>query len=524
MSLHVYYDDEDIGVHDLTAYIRRDTLALTEQAEEGSVGISTITFDDPDMILNFDGHRPLFILEDEDTTGDTVFFFGYTYNQRIKRGPNILGRIWEVDVSDANALWQRRIMTGSDTKRGAETDVARMQWLLATNEATGFTDVATYVSTATTGAMDAAPYRGQTFSQVADDCAQVKGKNWFAFGAKSNLTAVKPPVYAWYGKDDLTTYSSPFTITNDPTLINESTVWAGDQEATLTRDVERIYWAVYMPYDGGAVYRTLAATAAHYAKRDFAAPSINVKSRAKAQARGDRMLTDLATPDLRLKLTVVKVPPAAVNGFKAGMRIQVQMTEMEEASFLGWWRIVSRTPQQVGDGTYYDVELELVFSGPYVAGGGGISPPDEAILYRTTGHMADAAPNVRTTGTGDLPPGGFPSAPLIGPFEYITDGTLWKGIRCLASGNVDVTASIGSAAVYSGAVTVTYSLLLNGVAIDTDSHAGSGFFNPTGHLSALGVAVVNGDEFTLEATNTLGNNTQIGAVAGEHSGLFVHAS
>jgi len=357
VSLHVFYDIPGTGVQDVTRFIRRDTLALNEKAEEGATGMAEITFDDPDMILDFNGHRRIWIIEDEDTTGDPLFFYGFTYNQTIKRGPDILGRIWIVEVSDANALWLRRIVTGPDSKRPDETDVARIQWLLGTNEATGFGDVTTYVSLATTGSMDENDYRGTVFGEIAEDCSLVKGKNYFAFAIGN-----PPVVYAWYGRDTLATYESPFTITNDPTLLLPigTTYWAGDQEASLRRDVERIYWACYLPFDGGAVYQTRAATAANYAKRDFAAPSVTVKRKARAAARAQRMLDDVDSPDLRLRVTVVKVPPASVNGFKAGMRIQVLMTEMEEAATLAWWRIVDRTCRQTGDGTYYDVELELV--------------------------------------------------------------------------------------------------------------------------------------------------------------------
>ena len=102
--------------------------------------MSTITFDDPDMdfdpravaqLVRARGHvrgRQLDALRRLDgRAGDRA------RGRRVELQP--LGRVWSVSHTDANTYWQMRVMVGQPTaNRPAETDVERMQWLLATNE------------------------------------------------------------------------------------------------------------------------------------------------------------------------------------------------------------------------------------------------------------------------------------------------------------------------------------------------------------------------------------------------------
>ena len=301
MSAQVYWRAFHTGTAEITSHFRTDTWKLSENAEEASQATSSITADDTDgsfgtlqMALNH--------IEVIDTAcpGDIVLWAGHITDLTDSRGDTVNSTQFACNTIDRNVAWSRRVMVGSDCNRSAETDVARMQWLLATSEAAAdFDDVTTYVSTASPVNMDAADYRGQPFQNIASDCAQASGKNYWA---QEMGTAIWSAIqtFAWYDFTTSTAYTGTCVVTNDSTLIDEATYWPASQDSTLLRDYSRVYSGGYMPFDGGATYRENASTASAYGRRDFIAPSYNVKSLTKAQARMDRMLTSMADPHLRV--------------------------------------------------------------------------------------------------------------------------------------------------------------------------------------------------------------------------------
>src|SRR6186713_1326186 len=138
VARHLYRNAEgDLEIQDR---VDRVGWEVKEAAEEGATPIVTITVDDPLSELDFVGHRRWLIRDDESEGDDDVIFSGYTGTQTIshKAGEhhNPLDRVWSIELVDVNTLWQRKVMTGSDCNRDAETDVERMQWLLASGEAT----------------------------------------------------------------------------------------------------------------------------------------------------------------------------------------------------------------------------------------------------------------------------------------------------------------------------------------------------------------------------------------------------
>lgn len=212
MTTRHFYLNASAVLEEMTSYVRRIGWEANEKAEEGAVGQWTIIVADPALTLDFKGWRRWLIVEDASTATDHVIFAGHVADQEISRGEGDdflpFGRVWTLAITDDNNRWARRVLRGTDCNRPAETDVARMQWLLGTDEVewgTYLTDVTTYVSTANPVNMDKADYRGQMVNQVVDDCAQASGKNWWITtiydGTGAYTDNANYAVAAWYGKD-----------------------------------------------------------------------------------------------------------------------------------------------------------------------------------------------------------------------------------------------------------------------------------------------------------------------------------
>lgn len=198
------YRDLDGTLHDMSAYAPRLLWTAQSKAEQGTYGSWSVTLDDPFSELDIIGHRHWFVEDDESEDADDIIFGGYTGaqtlarmegDQRRKYGP--LARVITVELFDGNAFLNRTVMKGEDCKRDPETDVERMQWLLATSEAGPLGDTTTYVQTTSPVNMDGVDYRGRYLGEIVADCAGASGKNWFVqwlkVGGVRTLTI-------WYGR------------------------------------------------------------------------------------------------------------------------------------------------------------------------------------------------------------------------------------------------------------------------------------------------------------------------------------
>ena len=339
MSAHHYYVNDAGDPEEITDRIQFDSWELTEHAEESSVATSSIIIDDPLMDLDeIRGNRGYYVTEDA-TGSEEMLWYGYFADQTIERGIYPLGREWHINVVDANALVDKRIMAVTDFNRPAETDVERILALLTTTEAYHAIDGTTdWISTANPVDMDACDYRGQRLTNVIDDCAQASGKNHYAFWTDEDGRVL------WYGAQDLTTRSSTLYLSNDLAEIDDVTTFAISEDTSLMRDPSRVYSGVYLPYDGGAVYKAATFDETIYTwRRDVSMPTLNVKTAAKANARADRYLIDLSTQELRIHTTVI-VPNTLVNELRAGMRVPFRATHFPDGlDLFTWCRILSRT-------------------------------------------------------------------------------------------------------------------------------------------------------------------------------------
>ena len=114
---------------------RQGTDGLTTVAEQGELGIAGVRIEDPTGSLTFNGYATFTV--DETECDPTRIWTGFVLERTVTRGDtdaNSAARIYDCDLIDQNALLHFRVLRSNDAKRPAETDVARVQWLL-TSEA-----------------------------------------------------------------------------------------------------------------------------------------------------------------------------------------------------------------------------------------------------------------------------------------------------------------------------------------------------------------------------------------------------
>jgi hypothetical protein len=242
------------------------------------------------------------------------------------------------------------------------------------------TDKTTFVSTASPVTMDKCDYRGQSFAQVASDCADASGKNWFVWIRRTGPSTRK--VTAWYGKGGSSLHTSPLWLTNDASDVVEARIadgravaWPIAPSTRLRRSPGRVYSGAYGEFDGFSMYRHRAATESAYGgtRRDMSLQMANVKTKPMAAARLDRMLLDVSTQEERIT-TAVNLPNTLVSSLRVGMRVPFRALHLPGYSdAYKWTRVLNCQPQPVGDGSRYDVGLELA-GGPGLGGPGG-GPP-----------------------------------------------------------------------------------------------------------------------------------------------------
>jgi hypothetical protein len=519
MSLTHFFRSDSGEVIEITDHVRLYEYETTMQAEEGSHGSSMVPVDDPDAELTIGGHRLFYSMESTATGSNQVAYVGYTADRDVHRGPyrTDVGRVWDVNLVDVNSVMARRILTGSTANRPAETDVARMQWLFGTEEA-DIIDNVTDLFDATGGvAMDAVDYRGQTVEDVANDCANASGKNYFV----TNVGTFAGNFYLWYGFATSDLYTSPIRLSNYLPDLDDPLTFAISDDTKLNRDPSRVYSGVYLPYDAGAnaaVYVQSIATANMFALkgRDVQMDGRNIKTAAKATARATRYLGDLDTEEDRIT-TSFKIPAAQQGFIREGMRVQIRATHLPGYSSFQWLRVLKRTIKQDSELTFW-MTLELGAGDPAAP-----EPPASdayAILYGPDNNfdpVGNIAPDVCFSGTGDEPPGGQPAIPKQGLVSYSLDSpqrsTIWKydGIQADGTGNLTINFHTTASHAVTGSVTTTFSVLKNGVAQFSDVQSSSGGLRFTGYEVDVNgiVAVVPGDVITTSVSTTWGGGITV---------------
>lgn len=333
--------------------------SLTEAAEAGVLAMSRVRVDDPTGNLTIVGHHAFRAIET--ACSWPSLFRGYFADRVVKRADSMLtgaARIWDCTVYDLNAALQFEVIRGTGAQRPAETDTARLAWLLGS----GFLGPISSDGSAVFGAgedLDKQDYRGMTAADVLSDCGQASGCNYFVAWDET----IGAPVIHYY-LPTRAFNSSTKRISNVLADVDGTTVFAPDRDAELARDPSLVYSGVLMQYGDRAsafVYETSAPVLAAIGhKRETTQADPSLSSAAKATRKANVWLSESATETDVITVTLHKVPTSEVNLIRAGQRIEVKFTHLPGYTSFTWMRVQRRTVTQDGDTQeYYALTLQL---------------------------------------------------------------------------------------------------------------------------------------------------------------------
>lgn len=364
---HRYRNDD--GVMEAVDAVLRWAYQASEKANEGEAGTWEVVVDDPDMTLDFVGHRRYIVYEDESDDENELLVDGITQAVRIAHTggdvTNPTGRVWIIEIADLNTLFTYRVMTGSDSQRPDETDIERVLDIIGSEEM-GYVDDLTYVSSDDPTDMDEANVRGQTTGQVFDQAAQESSKNYWI--SSYGTIAGGATMFVFYDHDSSEAYSSPLSLSNAPAdldmhAVNEGTalVLPIGKDTELRRDYARVYDGAYGEFQGGAKYigrdENPDPPNITVSGRDIPYPAPEVTKRSTMKARLLRVLARHKTPDEIIKTTLFGVHARQATMIRKGMRIAVKATHEPGYEDFRYLRILSAQPKPVG--AKYDIALEL---------------------------------------------------------------------------------------------------------------------------------------------------------------------
>jgi hypothetical protein len=373
----------DIGEGD----IRLSMPPISETALALTPSMSGLTLDDPTGSLDVTPLRA-FAIEEADCAKRRLFS-GYVADRSQARGDGahgslILGaaRTWDTTLVDYNNTMWQRVIRGSDGNRPAETDVARINWIIGSAYTATVSD-AGLISSSGPVNMDATDYRGRYPADVAADCGNASQKNYFVYFDE----ATWHPAFAYFDPTS-TIYTSTLQFSNVLSDVDSSTTFAAT--GVLDLDPSAVYSGVYLRYAGGTVYRQNTTTLSDIGIRDASIDEPDIKTSAAAIARADAYLVAAGVEQKTLKIHT-ELPSTHVNLILPGQRVRVKFSHLTGYTSYAYARVVTRTVSQAeGSDKVYIVELEC--RNPKLMGGIG----------------AGGTPVSAGTGNNAVPPVGQP--------------------------------------------------------------------------------------------------------------------
>lgn len=367
------YDGSDIA-----GASRLEQWSFTQAGYRGEVGDGGFNWDNPGDASDLVGLKSFVV--DESDSSPTRFFSGAVADRAIGRGPfsTDSDAQWAVSVVDENTFLDDILIRDSDGgNRPAETDVARVTWLLGTAAMSGITGGAITSAGMSMGSgvqMDANDYRRQHPRDVLDACAEISGKNFYVRDDGSGRKL-------WYY--DPTSASidvASGALSNDLADLSSTTfapAW-GEQPA-LTRDPARVYSAVSVGYDTGAsVGVDNSTTESTFRRREIAIEDDAATTASVARTFGNQYLTQASTEEDTVECPVL-LPSDKLGLFRPGQRVSTNFTHLGGSIA---YRI-SRITWELSEGENPDLYLVTMtltipkitrFSGRTGGGGGGTAP------------------------------------------------------------------------------------------------------------------------------------------------------
>ncbi len=374
-------------------------------------GIGTINIDDPGGDYTLAGWHT-FTVDDTDSVGTERQWSGWLIGRRVTRGPYKDGpaRVWEVDILEINALFGLQVFRANSAQRPAETDVERMQFLIASAPmATTPVHDDGRLNTAGPASLAAAEFVRSFPVDMADNAAGQSGKNVYAYWSHDDDEIGFHYDLVGAGPDCTLRISNVIADT-------DSTTFYPFLDAELDGDAYGVYTGVLLDYVGGSVYGENDTLISELSPTEFS-PS---EFKRDQMIRSDRigklttanafLATYLAAAAVEKEsITVgITVPASQVGLIQAGMNVDVKLTHipsLEDFTSLPIIRM-SKAPTPERTDTW-DVRLELSENVKTTLAVGG-DPGDLPTDPEDTGHWWEGFGDVENDIGAQNVPGASP--------------------------------------------------------------------------------------------------------------------
>lgn len=313
-------------------------------AMAGVVSSGLIEVEDPDGSLDLVGWTQFNIVETT-ATPDRIAT-GWLANIDQTYGPFRVGpgRIHICETVDLNWYLTRIALEQGTPKRPAETDLARVTWLLGNASLNGrvyagdLTDL-----TNNPVNLGEADYTDQFPIDVLTDICPVAGKTAYVTWDYTNNRA-----QLFYDLTTTTTYDSPAAISDGEGDANGTTVFAPRNDPVLHRVIEDGYSDVWLRWKQGIVHKHDAAFEAAHARRDLVLSTSRIGNPTTADAYATKALNahNHETDSIDVE---VEVSAEHVNDILEGHRLYYKSTHFTGFTSYAYTRVERRTVRQVDD-------------------------------------------------------------------------------------------------------------------------------------------------------------------------------
>lgn len=328
---------------------------FTTAANMGELGTAEVDIEDSAGSADYIGWKTF--SADESACSVPRVWTGFITDRPIVRlspGQGAM-RTWRCALVDLNAVFGFRAITGSDGKRPAETDLARIGWILGSPYlSTWLTDAGLVDLTNNPANFGAADYRHRYPLDVFNDVAGVSGKQFFAYWSDG---AGAPALF--YDRAADAVHDSTLRISNDPADANSTTLAPmGDVE--ITRSPQDAYDGIDYGYMGASIYRrdTSGSPPTPTGGRDFVYQTDRVGKLATAESQAAAFLADHRVETDVVALTVA-IPDSQINLLTEGMRLQLKLTHGPGYTSFVYTRVTRRIVSLETVNGRYVVKLDL---------------------------------------------------------------------------------------------------------------------------------------------------------------------
>ena len=173
-----------IGSTDYTEYVQQSQFSLTECANRGEVGTGGFDVIDTTSALTIPAMKAVTFDDPAAGSSNKRIFTGFTQDRtgQYIRDAALAARMWNVECVDLNVLASDFVLTDAEgADRSAETDYARVVWLLTTAFGSTASVGSGVVPNSNTVTMEATDYRDRKAADVLAECSEAAGKLWFVY-------------------------------------------------------------------------------------------------------------------------------------------------------------------------------------------------------------------------------------------------------------------------------------------------------------------------------------------------------